>query len=587
MKNLYILISLLLLLSSARTHAQDCCNDDMQVTFCYTAESDHCQIDECPYTFDGRFMEGIFAKLASNANFGAGSISDCDISIRPLGQIMSVADIEARGCDIVYIGNYDSPSQASAVTQIDLDFLATVREWSMKCAKNLTILFQQESLQWNYQIEGENVNPNRPVSGVLNIFNGPFGVINQFSQGGTFQANFRSTPATGSTVLAQDALGRSTIVLDLETNDILLADVGIFCNTAGLVTLGAGINNENDRLACNTLALGCSIALFGNLTTQEIRICEASTYQLPDGELVSEPGIYSTELINAEGCDSIVITDLEVEIDPNDDFTYQGCEGDGFAVTVGGQVYDETNTQGTELLSSALGCDSTVNIRLTFLANSSSTYDTIVCDGEIVMVDNFNFAETIDTTVVIENTLGCDSTIFINIEVLPFPPYELENDITIRNNQPYQFENDIPSSYTINWSPSEDLSCSNCPSPLLTNTTDTPIYGLTLQADNGCIRQEVININYICEPYIANIINPQSNVGNDVLLPIVPCNLVNYTFQIYDRWGNKVFGTTDQNIGWDGRLHGKLLQPGVYVYRMQYQNNGVLEQHFGDVTVLY
>ena len=37
-------------------------------------------------------------------------------------------------------------------------------------------------------------------------------------------------------------------------------------------------------------------------------------------------------------------------------------------------------------------------------------------------------------------------------------------------------------------------------------------------------------------------------------------------FTVYDRWGEKVFETNDQTIGWDGTYKGKDLNPGVFTY---------------------
>ncbi len=39
-------------------------------------------------------------------------------------------------------------------------------------------------------------------------------------------------------------------------------------------------------------------------------------------------------------------------------------------------------------------------------------------------------------------------------------------------------------------------------------------------------------------------------------------------FIIYDRWGEKVFETTDQKICWDGTYKGKLLNTAVFTYYM-------------------
>ena len=47
-----------------------------------------------------------------------------------------------------------------------------------------------------------------------------------------------------------------------------------------------------------------------------------------------------------------------------------GCTGDGYSVTVNGTLYNEANASGSEVLTNAAGCDSTVTVTLTYNATS-------------------------------------------------------------------------------------------------------------------------------------------------------------------------------------------------------------------------
>jgi gliding motility-associated-like protein len=38
---------------------------------------------------------------------------------------------------------------------------------------------------------------------------------------------------------------------------------------------------------------------------------------------------------------------------------------------------------------------------------------------------------------------------------------------------------------------------------------------------------------------------------------------------VFNRWGQKVWETNDQNIGWDGTFKGEELNTGVFVYRLE------------------
>ena len=40
------------------------------------------------------------------------------------------------------------------------------------------------------------------------------------------------------------------------------------------------------------------------------------------------------------------------------------------------------------------------------------------------------------------------------------------------------------------------------------------------------------------------------------------------SIKIYNRWGEKVFESDDQSIGWDGTFNGAPVDPGVFVYHL-------------------
>ena len=63
----------------------------------------------------------------------------------------------------------------------------------------------------------------------------------------------------------------------------------------------------------------------------------------------------------------------------------------------------------------------------------------------------------------------------------------------------------------------------------------------------------------------------------------------NYTMQIWNRWGEKIYEGTDPNVGWDGRKQssGALAPPGVYVYTIDYlPPRGEAKREKGHVTLI-
>ena len=65
---------------------------------------------------------------------------------------------------------------------------------------------------------------------------------------------------------------------------------------------------------------------------------------------------------------------------------------------------------------------------------------------------------------------------------------------------------------------------------------------------------------------IPNFFTPNGDGINDIFRPIpVSISSIQY-FRIYNRFGNKVFETTDVNIGWDGRFKNNKQNTDTYVY---------------------
>jgi len=43
------------------------------------------------------------------------------------------------------------------------------------------------------------------------------------------------------------------------------------------------------------------------------------------------------------------------------------------------------------------------------------------------------------------------------------------------------------------------------------------------------------------------------------------------SFEVFDRWGNSVYFSSEQNIEWNGNLGNNLLSKGVYTYVLEYK----------------
>lgn len=70
---------------------------------------------------------------------------------------------------------------------------------------------------------------------------------------------------------------------------------------------------------------------------------------------------------------------------------------------------------------------------------------------------------------------------------------------------------------------------------------------------------------------LPNTFTPNGDGQNDLFRPISSSFINAFEINIFNRWGNKVFSTTEVDINWDGTdLNGNQLDPAVYYYECQY-----------------
>ena len=141
-----------------------------------------------------------------------------------------------------------------------------------------------------------------------------------------------------------------------------------------------------------------------------------------------------------------------------------------------------------------------------------------------------------------------------------------------------------------NWVSSADsISCASCPSPVVTPTTTTE-YTLTIIDQTGCRSSASITVfvDVICkDAFIATAFSPNGDGVNDVLHVKSNCELSTFSFKIFDRWGEKVFESSDPNYGWDGTYRNKPVDTGVFIYTVDgFLSSGVEVKKKGNVTLL-
>lgn len=143
--------------------------------------------------------------------------------------------------------------------------------------------------------------------------------------------------------------------------------------------------------------------------------------------------------------------------------------------------------------------------------------------------------------------------------------------------------------YSYNWVPNVGLSCANCETPIASPFLTT-IYELTVTDSLGCsitVPYTIVVENNLLL-YVPNAFSPNGDGINDLLL-VFGVSLKKINFNIFNRWGEKVFDleTSDLTNGWDGTYFGKLLPPEVYVYYLDATfDDGQTKQQKGSITIV-
>ncbi|MFZ1496053.1 MAG: PKD domain-containing protein, partial [Saprospiraceae bacterium] len=235
------------------------------------------------------------------------------------------------------------------------------------------------------------------------------------------------------------------------------------------------------------------------------------------------------------------------------------------------------------------------------VSGDADNYMWIAPVGE-VLSDNFSAAPTtIPNATNIFTVIGSRSTCepdtaFANVTVQP------RADILMNSSYNYFPGVDViinpnitggSGQYAYEWLPNVGLSCYNCSSPSIQIQQSGWYQFLVTDLATGCqsLDSTYLNLLKSCGDeliFIPNAFSPNGDSYNDVLK--IQSNIIEqiFTFQIFDRWGEKLFETSNINEGWDGNFQGKPMRPGVFVYYIEFacRLDGTKVQKMGDVTLL-
>ena len=191
---------------------------------------------------------------------------------------------------------------------------------------------------------------------------------------------------------------------------------------------------------------------------------------------------------------------------------------------------------------------------------------------------------------------GClaDSTVQV---VLPLAPYiVLPSELTVILGETLIVEayTNLTSWQNLLWNPLPDPACPNCLRQEWIPDASR-IYEVVITDNSGCSATASVQVLVQRQDdiYIPNVFSPNDDGIHDWWYLDAGNSIVSLnTLQIFDRWGDMVYfleapTPVDAWHGWDGRAGGKVVNPGVFVYYLEYQLiNGATVIKKGDVTVV-
>lgn len=221
--------------------------------------------------------------------------------------------------------------------------------------------------------------------------------------------------------------------------------------------------------------------------------------------------------------------------------------------------------------TNAAGCDSLKVLELNVHPVPSTVISTSICKGQ----QYEGYEKSGSYTDVFSSSTGCDSIRLLHLIVNETPEPDLgeitalcAGDSLVLN--PGSFLN-------YRW---QDGSSSN-----RYIVTQPGVY--SVMVSNGCYSatKQIRIADGICDINFANAFSPNGDGKNDRFLLRSDLSLQHFRLSVYNRWGQKVFETSDPLRGWDGGYSGIPQPAGVYVWYCSFSKNGTVAKRKGSVML--
>jgi len=211
-------------------------------------------------------------------------------------------------------------------------------------------------------------------------------------------------------------------------------------------------------------------------------------------------------------------------------------------------------------------------------------------DGKCVDLDVNRFAGFVDELRIYERAIRVEEVLALNLM-----PDRIENeDAVIFLGSSVEINLGNTCSDLFNWTPSIGIDDPSIAEPVITPPNEGVFtYELSL-SDQFCAATDTIRITVIdpealpCTAQLPSAFTPNRDGRNDTYgisnAVVLEDRLI--TFEIFDRFGGRIFSTANPNEKWDGRFNNQELNPGVFLYRVRYLCGEEEQIDTGSLTLL-
>ena len=232
-----------------------------------------------------------------------------------------------------------------------------------------------------------------------------------FTQSGFYEQAYSSVHGCDSIRVLDLTVNGTTF--DTVTAAICSGSAFLFENNL-YSTSGTYTSIFSNILGCDSIRVLQLVVNDTFFTSVSLSLCEGDIFVLPNGDTVSQSGIFSSNLSTANGCDSLFLHSISFIPLQHSTTSVTLCQGDSFLFN---NVYYHQSGIYTDTFTAASGCDSISELQLTVNPIFSDTLSVSICSGSSYSFNGNTYNATGIYPNLFQSISGCDSLVWISLSI--------------------------------------------------------------------------------------------------------------------------------------------------------------------------